>query len=388
MGFERLKFYLSNPGAPCLALPVAFAPEGLSAAELDIWLRGMELSLAERYSVEGDKFGEYGRGGAFVALGTIDWESVARLLQAVADCSTCEQPFAPIDAIHKQRMGGLGYEAVKNQLNKLVEEGLLVVGHGRGYARWRNVYALRKGIADESKHHLAASGFDVDEQVAFASAKDGARSDLHLQHGISQVQSSLLSAVATLSSNGDKGCVFAGDIIELPEVLVHRKTGYLELKKLVERGLLVKVSRSRGLRHKAGTQMRVVDAYALRADIPEAIKGPLAALGVSLTEEGVKQSNKLLAEMQANLEKDQLVSRKRKNSEQVSACGDAQEALPKAATRTVVERPRRMASTCANYAESEESEEEESEEEWSEESEEEESEEEWSEESEEEWSEE
>ena len=375
MGFERLKFYLSNPGAPCLALPVAFAPEGLSAAELDIWLRGMEVSLAERYSVEGDKFGEYGRGGAFVALGTIDWESVARLLQAVADCSTCEQPFAPIDAIHKQRMGGLGYEAVKNQLNKLVEEGLLVAGQGRGSGlrgHWHNVYALRKGIADESKRHLAAEGFKVDEQVAFASAKDGARSDLHLQHGISQVQSSLLSAVATLSSNGDKGCVFAGDIIELPEVLVHRKTGYLELKKLVERGLLVKVSRSRGLRAKAGhTQMKVVDAYALRADIPEAIKGLLAALGVSLTEEGVKQSNKLLAEMQANLEKDQLVSRKRKNSEQVSACGDAQEALPKAATRTVVERPRRMASTCANYAESEESEEEESEEEWSEESEEE-----------------
>ena len=318
-------------------------------------------------------FGEYGRGGAFVALGTIDWESVARLLQAVADCSTCEQPFAPIDAIHKQRMGGLGYEAVKNQLNKLVEEGLLVAGQGRGSGlrgHWHNVYALRKGIADESKRHLAAEGFKVDEQVAFASAKDGARSDLHLQHGISQVQSSLLSAVATLSSNGDKGCVFAGDIIELPEV--HRRTGYPELKKLVERGLLVKVSRSRGLRHKAGhTQMKVVDAYALRADIPEAIKGLLAALGVSLTEEGVKQSNKLLAEMQANLEKDQLVSRKRKNSEQVSACGDAQEALPKAATRTVVERPRRMASTCANYAESEESEEEESEEEWSEESEEE-----------------
>ena len=372
MGFERLKFYLSNPGAPCLALPVAFAPEGLSAAELDIWLRGMELSLAERYSVEGDVFGEYGR-GAFVALGTIDWVSVARLLQAVADCSTCEQPFAPIDAI--QKGVGLGYNGVKNHLDKLVEEGLLVAGHGRGYARWRNVYALRKGIADESKHHLAASGFDVDEQVAFASAKDGARSDLHLQHGISQVQSSLLSAVATLSSNGDKGCVFAGDIIELPEVLVHRKTGYPELKKLVERGLLVKVSRSRGLRAKAGhTQMKVVDAYALRADIPEAIKGLLAALGVSLTEEGVKQSNKLLAEMQANLEKDQLVSRKRKNSEQVSACGDAQEALPKAATRTVVERQRRMASMasmCANYAESEESEEEESEEEWSEESEEE-----------------
>ena len=373
MGFERLKFYLSNPGAPCLALPVAFAPEGLSAAELDIWLRGMELSLAERYSVEGDKFGEYGRGGAFVALGTIDWESVARLLQAVADCSTCEQPFAPIDAI--QKGVGLGYNGVKNHLDKLVEEGLLVAGHGRGSGltgHWHNVYALRKGIADESKRHLAAEGFKVDEQVAFASAKDGARSDLHLQHGISQVQSSLLSAVATLSSNGDKGCVFAGDIIELPEVLVHRKTGYPELKKLVERGLLVKVSRSRGLRAKAGhTQMKVVDAYALRADIPEAIKGLLAALGVSLTEEGVKQSNKLLAEMQANLEKDQLVSRKRKNSEQVSACGDAQEALPKAATRTVVERPRRMASTCANYAESEESEEEESEEEWSEESEEE-----------------
>lgn len=321
----------------------------------------MEVSLAERYSVEGDMFGEYGSGGASVALRTIDWVSVARLLKAVADCSTCEQPFAPIHAI--QEGVGLRYKGAKNQLDKLVEEGLLVAGRGRGSGRGRphNVYALRKGIADESKRHLAAEGFDVDKQDAFASAKDEARSDLHLQHGISQVQSSLLSAVATLSSNGDKGCVFAWDIIVELAAAVTAAYGYQELRKLAERELLVKVSRSRGSRHKVGTHM-TVDAYALRADIPEAIKGPLAALGVSLTEEGVKQSNKLLAEMQANREKDRLVSRKRKNSEPASACGDAQEALPKAATRTVVERPRRMASTCANYAESEESEEE-----WSEE---------------------